>query len=164
MSIWEPGPFENDDAADWVTEVEEDPGLELIEDALSEVADPAHVGYLEIPDGAIAVAAAELVAQLLGRPGARSVVEGEILDEETFSSLAEGAQRLEARGEERLVGHALTAVDRVLNDKENSELRQVLEEDKAAISALTSAVQDLPHPPPALSGNLKRGGPDELQR
>ncbi len=92
------------------------------------------------------------------------MVEGEILDEETFSSLAEGAQRLEARGEERLVGHALTAVDRVLNDKENSELRQVLEEDKAAISAWTSAVQDLLNRLQAIAGNLKRGGPDDLQR
>ena len=159
MSVWGPGPFENDDAADWLSELdeelEEESGAELLEEALSEVADPENVGYVEIPDGAIAVAAAELLALLLGKPGG----EKDILDEETLSSLSQEIGGLDARRKERLVKRALTAVDRVLNDKENSELRQVLEEDEAMLSAWTSMIRDLHTRLQAIAGTLKPGGP-----
>lgn len=159
MSVWGPGPFENDDAADWLSEFDgelgEESGAELLEEALSEVADPENVGYVEIPDGAIAVAAAELLALLLGKPGG----EKDILDEETLSSLSQEMGRLDARRKERLVKRALAAVDRVLNDKENSELRQVLEEDQEMSSAWTSRMRDLHSRLQAIAESLKPGGP-----
>lgn len=164
MSVWGPGPFENDDAADWLSEVEEEPSLEVIDDAVSEVADPANVGYVEIPDGAVAVAAAELLAQLLGKPGATSIAEGEAFDEDAFSSLAEEAGRLGPGAKERVVRRAYTAVDRVLNDQENSELRQVLQEDKSGMSAWTNVMQDLLNRLQAIAASLKPGGPDERRR
>ncbi len=159
MSVWGPGPFDNDDAADWLSELEdereEETGAELLEDAVSEVAAPENVGYVEIPEGAMAVAAAELVALLLGKPGG----DKDILDQETRASLSQEMERLDARRREQLVSQALTAVDRVLNDKENSELRQVLEGDEGMLSAWTSMMRDLHSRLRAIAGTLKPGGP-----
>ncbi len=65
MSIWGPDPFENDDAADWVAMLEKESRLEYIVEAAEEVADPHHVGYVEIPECCIAVAAGELLVRLI---------------------------------------------------------------------------------------------------
>ena len=65
MGAWGIGAFENDDAADWVAELETADNADVLRRALSlEVG-----GYVELPAGAIAVAAAEVVASGLGRPG-----------------------------------------------------------------------------------------------
>ena len=66
MGAWGIGPFDNDDAADWVYEVE-DGGIATVRSALQAVADD------DDPDsgvGAAAVAAAELVAAMAGSPSA----------------------------------------------------------------------------------------------
>ena len=60
MGAWGAGPFDNDDAADWAYEVEEAADLEPARQALSATLDTD--GYLEVPEGACAVAAAALVA------------------------------------------------------------------------------------------------------
>jgi len=65
VGAWGVEPFDNDDAADWSAEFEgaaEPAGLELLRSALAAVDSP---GYLEAPDGAIGVAAAQVVAWLL---------------------------------------------------------------------------------------------------
>ena len=138
MSVWGPGPFDSDDAADWLGELEEELGLDLIEDAVAEMADMAHVGYIEITDCCVAVAAAEVLAQLLGKAGPTAG-----LDDEVWSALAFELREQDAATIKRLVEQAFAAVRRVLRDDENSELRQVWEKDKSGMVAWTAAMQDL---------------------
>jgi uncharacterized protein DUF4259 len=65
MGAWGAGAFENDDASDWVHELEGRPDLGVVRDRLRAV---IGAEYVEVPEGAIAVAAAEVVAAALGRP------------------------------------------------------------------------------------------------
>jgi hypothetical protein len=65
MGAWGTGPFENDDASDWVYEIE-DGGLDAIHDVLDATVDIDAPGS-EV--GSAAVAAAELVAVIAGQPG-----------------------------------------------------------------------------------------------
>lgn len=64
MGVWGVEPFDNDDAADWAAEfdgADGSTGLHALRRAL-EVANT--IDYLEAPDGAVAVAAAQVVAWL----------------------------------------------------------------------------------------------------
>ena len=66
MGAWGVGPFENDDASDWVYQLEGAEDLELVRGTLEAAANPQ--GYLEAPTCSEALAAAEVVAALSGRP------------------------------------------------------------------------------------------------
>jgi hypothetical protein len=68
MGAWGAGSFENDDALDWVAELEESRGTKLVKKALREVMD-AGDGYLEADVASRGVAAAEVVAGLNDAPG-----------------------------------------------------------------------------------------------
>ncbi|MGI8809476.1 MAG: DUF4259 domain-containing protein [Acidimicrobiales bacterium] len=60
MGAWGTGTFDNDDAADWAYELDESADLAPARQALAATMDSD--GYLEIPEGACAVAAANVVA------------------------------------------------------------------------------------------------------
>lgn len=62
---WGVGSFENDDAADWSSACSQSLGIGPVVRALNDVFSP---GYLEAPQAAEAIAAAEVVAAALGRP------------------------------------------------------------------------------------------------
>lgn len=62
---WGPGAFDNDDALDWVHACTESKGNPVIASALEIAMQP---GALQSPDGAAAVAAAEVVAAAKGKP------------------------------------------------------------------------------------------------
>lgn len=67
MGAWGTGAFENDDAGDWLAELdsaEDDSPLVVAFDAV------LAGGYVELPEAGAAVAAAEVVAGMLGFPGA----------------------------------------------------------------------------------------------
>ncbi|MGC4014232.1 MAG: DUF4259 domain-containing protein [Luteolibacter sp.] len=66
MGAWGIGAFENDDAADWLCDLEESSNGALIEAALQ-----LNDAYLDAPGCVVAIAAAEVVAALLGRPMAK---------------------------------------------------------------------------------------------
>lgn len=68
MGAWGYGSFENDDALDWVFELEQSRDLSVIVSALNEIISGIG-GYLDATDCANALAAAETVAALAGRPG-----------------------------------------------------------------------------------------------
>jgi hypothetical protein len=74
MGAWGFGPFENDDASDWIYELEESTDLSVITPALRTV---TGIGgdYLEASDASNALAAAEVVAALLRHPAAELPVE-----------------------------------------------------------------------------------------
>jgi hypothetical protein len=61
MGAWGRGSFDNDDAADWVYEFERD-GVAAVASALQHAAGLSEGDYLEAPEAAQAIAAAEIVA------------------------------------------------------------------------------------------------------
>lgn len=67
MGAWGYGSFDNDDALDWVNQLERSKDLSAIARALNNIADKSE-GYLEAPDCTIALAVAEVVAALAGNP------------------------------------------------------------------------------------------------
>jgi hypothetical protein len=72
MGAWGVGVFENDDASDWVYELEQSSDLSVVQQALAEVAargGSADDDGPDASDSAAALAAAEVVAMLRGRPG-----------------------------------------------------------------------------------------------
>ena len=117
MGAWGHAIFDNDDAADWVYELEASAGDELLERTLASVATAGAGEYVEAPDGAAALAAAEVVAASLTSSRDVLVAGG---------SYAEGALRwVEANGatvRPSLAPLALAALRRV---RDSSELREL---------------------------------------
>lgn len=138
MSLWGPAPVENDDAADWLTDLEEAPSLDSVQEAVFEITEVGYVGYLEIPECCIALAAASVLAEIFGMPG-----KDLFLQDSTTINLKEELGSLNDMEKKKLVSHAMAAVRVVLNDGENSELRQVMEEDKQIFETWSATVKDL---------------------
>ena len=65
MGAWGHNTFDNDDAADWIADLENSTDMSTILEALNRVTDDAE-DYLEAPECSNAVAAAEVVAALNG--------------------------------------------------------------------------------------------------
>ena len=66
MGAWGIGHFDNDEAGDWVWELEEAKSLAPVASAFDEV--DASLDYLDAGIGCIALAAAETVAAVIGKP------------------------------------------------------------------------------------------------
>ncbi len=107
MGAWGTGAFDNDDASDWVYELE-DGGIDAIESALD---DAVRSSDLSAPTDVNAIAAAEVVAAAIGRPVAA-------LREDIAGLVAGLAPSVTAEHAAR----ARTAVERVLNASELAEL------------------------------------------
>ena len=107
MGAWGSGPFDNDDAMDWVAELESARDVGVVRSALESVTDAD--GYIEAPVGSVALASAEVVAALRGKPGAD-------LPEEVSTWV--GKQR--GTFDESLLTVAGHAVEIVLNDPSRS--------------------------------------------
>ncbi|HEY3830704.1 MAG TPA: DUF4259 domain-containing protein [Acidimicrobiia bacterium] len=67
MGAWGYGPFDNDDAADWVYELEQCANADEVTEVLTSVVSAP--GYLLAPLGSVGLAAAEVVATATGTPG-----------------------------------------------------------------------------------------------
>src|SRR5258706_1655777 len=65
MGAWDVGSFDNDDAEDWAAEFEESPSMSSVIESLERAIASR---YVEAPEGAIAIAAAEVVAAVAGSP------------------------------------------------------------------------------------------------
>jgi len=126
MGAWGHGPFDNDDAADWVSQLEESTGLSVVQSALDGIAGSGG-GYLEAPACSEALAAAEVVAALRGRPAA-------ILPEEV-RAWAKGR----ASAPVDLVEHARKVVRSI---RSKSELRDLWEESEQ-FDAWSKVLDDL---------------------
>jgi len=118
MGAWGAGTFDNDDASDWVYQLEGAEDLELVRGTLEAAADPQ--GYLAAPTCSEALAAAEVVAALSGRPTPD-------LPEEVRSWI--GGHRLGVPADLRDL--SLRAVDHVAGDSELKELWAASEESGA---------------------------------
>ena len=108
MGAWGLGSFENDTALDWAGDLMETRGLSVLKKAL----DIAPGQSLDADEGSEAIAAAEIVAALIGR-GRGELPEG----------VAEWMATLAPAEAQALRGHALQALDAVLS--EESELREL---------------------------------------
>lgn len=114
MGAWGIGPFENDDALDWVWGLDGEDADEVLATALRSVARTSTASYLEVTDGATAVAAATIVA---------SAADGETddLPPEAIEYLKRAASP-----EDDLVASAIAALDRVTADQ--SEVAELWDE------------------------------------
>jgi len=110
MGAWGIGTFENDDAADWAFELEDSADLNPVRQALAATMDSD--GYLEIPEGACAVAAASVVA---------ATFDGDLRDvPDEVGDWIDDHPDAATRGDARL---AVDALERVMS--EESELRNL---------------------------------------
>ena len=67
MGAWDIGSFANDDALDWLLDLQEEDDLALLEDAFATMIEQK--GQLpDATDSAVAIAAGEVLAALLGSP------------------------------------------------------------------------------------------------
>jgi len=107
MGAWGYLPFENDDALDWMEDLEAG-GAQVVRQALAKAGDR----YVEAPQGAVALAAAEVTAATQGNPL------GDLPENVTDWVTAHGA---EITAED--VEMALEAVERVAGDQ--SELAEL---------------------------------------
>lgn len=112
MGAWGTGIFENDDACDWAFGLADSKDLSLVSDTIARVL--AHRGHVEAPTGSEALAACEVVARALGRPG-------------TSSAYTEGVDawvaRVRPQASDELQEHALRAIERVMGSE--SELAEL---------------------------------------
>lgn len=130
MGTWSVDAFGNDDAADWAYGLEEAENLEPIEEALNAVLDVGDA-YLEAPEGAVALAAVEVLARLAGNPGEKTPYT-EAVDKWVESTTAKPTAALMVK--------AQAAINRIL--AENSELNE-LWKDTDDYDAWLASVSDL---------------------
>lgn len=109
MGAWGVGPFDNDDAGDWIWQLEEAEDLALVQGALEAAAHPD--GDLESSPSSEALAAAEVVAALAGHPALD-------LPDEVQNWVS--AHRATVSPDLRAL--ALAAVERITSDSELQEL------------------------------------------
>lgn len=130
MGAWSHESFGNDEACDWLADLREGNDLQPVEAAFDEVLTVGE-GYLRARQAIEAVAAAEVLARLLGHVGVR----------DAYSELVDiwiTQVRLEPSSE--LIAKARRALDRVLAAP--SELMELWEED-AEPSDWRAAVENL---------------------
>jgi hypothetical protein len=108
MGAWAHGSFDNDDAMDWVGELEGVEGAAPISEAFETVL--AADDYVEAPEASMGLAAAEVVAALLGKPAAALPAE--------VTAWVAGEKPPKAA----LVKKAQRVVERVLTDSELKDL------------------------------------------
>jgi hypothetical protein len=125
MGAWGIGNFDNDDAADWAYELGESRGAQILVAALEQATSE---GYLEAPECSVALAAAEIVAALLGNSSPT-------LPDEVREWVA--ANDIEV--DQKLLSLARAAVKRV---KEDSELRELFK-DSASFEQWLALEDDL---------------------
>ena len=115
MGAWGTGSFENDDALDFLAGLDEEEDADAVIETLEAAVE---ADYLEAPDASAAVAAAEVVAAMLGKAAPR------LPKEVAAWALSQGAPDAE------LLAAAKGALGVVL---ENSELKDLWEDgDEAA--------------------------------
>lgn len=123
------GPFDNDDALDWVWELSESNDLSAVKRALRDAIDAS--GYMEAPTGSAAVAAAEVVAALKGKPRA-----------ELPAEVVEWVERVGLEADPRLVKTALQAIAQVRN-ADSSELAQLWSDSEELSAQWHADLEDL---------------------
>jgi hypothetical protein len=113
---WGFGTFENDDALDWLSDLESTSGTQLLEAAVRQVDTKAN--YVEAPTCSVALAAAEVIAAANGRPAQKLPPE-----------VAAWIKRVRSPMNASLLMEARLAVEKCRGPK-NSELRELWQKSK----------------------------------
>lgn len=129
MGAWGYGTFENDEALDWVYELQESSGTEILSATLEAVTD---ADFVEAPEASNALAAAEVVAALDGNPG-------ENLPPEVDAWVKDNSEPVDAD----LLMLARVAVERIARDSELSELWEESGDESAWRETLDDLLQRL---------------------
>jgi hypothetical protein len=116
MGAWAVGVFDNDDAADWMSELANANGSNVLSGAIDAVTSAGD--YLELPEGSRLLCACEVIAALGSQPATN-------LPDEVL----QWVKSHEALDIAALIPVALQAIDRVLG--ENSELNQLWQENES---------------------------------
>ena len=133
MGAWAIDALGNDDAGDWLDTLYDGDGLDVIDETLSAV---ATLDYIEAPQAAEALAAAEVIARLQGRSDMMALPYEELDGWVKSSKLAPTLA---------LVEKAHQAIDRILADQ--SELLELWQESdefeawKASVLNLRSRIR-----------------------
>jgi hypothetical protein len=134
MGAWGCGSFENDEALDWVYDLEQSKDLSLIAGTLNAVTESVD-DYLDATDCSMALAAAETVAALAGRPESS-------LPEEVARWVKERQKESSQEHslvDESVMAKARQAIEAILSDSELKELWEEtddLEQWKATVTDL----------------------------
>ena len=134
MGAWSHESFGNDDACDWVAQLEQQDDFSFVEYALDAVIN-AGSDYLEAPEACAAIAAAEVVARAQGNAGTQ---------DKTSRDVDAWLRRVKVKPAATLIGKARQALDRI--QTEPSELMELWDESddldawRAALKALTVRV------------------------
>lgn len=131
MGAWGELAFDNDTAGDWAFQLDEVDDLSLVEAAFDEV-EEAGEEYLDQDAACNALAACEVIARLQGNPGYTNSYT------ETVDNWV-AAHKLKPSA--ALLKRASAAIDRILG--EDSELRDLWEEDEGEAEKWRAAVEDL---------------------
>lgn len=121
MGIWGYKPFENDDAADWLTDFSEDPRLKMIESTFSKVLKTK--GYLAVTEGSRALAAAAVLSGLCKQTKS-------MISEDVSEKLRMQIANLDRKKINELISRAKKALKRVGTDSKKSELLNMMKDGK----------------------------------
>ena len=102
MTAWAPGPFDNEEAADFIEDLAEAPAWRAVTAALEHAANVS--GYLEEAEGELAVAAAAIVASCVGTGSVLPDNHAEL--KAALGKPPEGAASLARKALARVVGTA----------------------------------------------------------
>ena len=130
MGTWDAGPYDNDDASDWLEDLlEADPAewSDIIAETLTAVVDWDE--YLEYPEAAEAVAAAAVVASQL--PGMAAYAP-EVFEDDEDLEFPESLRELAVRALDRVGGDE--SEWRELWEKSGEEAFDVVKEMRAALA------------------------------
>lgn len=137
MGAWSHEPFGNDTAGDWVYELEDAIGLDLLEETLDNVL-VEDEEYLEAPEAEEALAAVEVIVHLVGKGAGFGKLP---------EAVADWIESCTVKPEQPLIEKALAALERIAG--EDSELRELWQESddfeawKTSLEARTQALRSL---------------------
>ena len=109
MGAWSHEPFGNDDAVDWIADLEASNDLSLIETAFDAIAVSENT-YVESPECCNALAAAEVVAAMHGKPS------------QYLPSTASAWAANHPQPSQALISQGRAAVERIMKSSELQEL------------------------------------------
>jgi len=132
MGAWATDSFANDDALDWLIDFAETPTTEMLRDTLEHITNLEPDEYLEATDCAEAIAAAEIVAALNGKPAAKLP-----------DDLKAWLQTDHGMAAQALTAVAIAAVKRIVQESELQELWAESDNDKNWLADMAELEQRL---------------------
>jgi hypothetical protein len=136
MKIWGYVSFENDDAARWLENLLAKQEISLLYEAFDNLIGENTAAHLKIKECFVAIAAAEILAQLVGQPTIQPVVAPGKL-KQLAAVLTYDQCKL------RMIRLAIKSTEKILTEKENSGICQVWGKDESDSALWLAAVNNM---------------------